>query len=229
MEEQISLPQNNPAPVPVQKHRHLKLLLILLILTFASIFSLLAYRSVYLKKQSATSEILYPPVTPSITETNEWKMYVHSKQGYSIQYPPGWYVYPDTSVGRYEEFQGTTFSSFEWRELLDSSLGRPPSVPIGESFFDIIVSGTDKTSDVTLEEYVQRANVYADRIVRPTELYISEIAGRSVFETESDSGLGHVIYFDKNNMVYSIFIPSNNTAVHEKTINQILSTIRFLE
>lgn len=163
------------------------------------------------------------PVAPVEIPQN-WQEYVDRDSGYSIKYPPEWFVFPKTIALRFPEQRGSAIASFQW-EGSNPKHGRPPDLPEGESFITFGVVGRDKASDETLAAYVMREFHYEGNYLLPGAL---DIAGQSAVQQEDGSGLGRSVYFSSGPTVYSVFIPTDIEPSHWPIIRLMLSSIKLI-
>lgn len=160
-----------------------------------------------------------PRTTPVIEdETKDWKTYTDAKFKYNFMYPPNWYLFPTDSGTTYVQ----SFAPDPNRNPEDMT------ILLKEAKIDIFWFGTKKFNERLLD-YLNR--IYREEIEPPTPKSFSEIplAG-GIVAYQPHNGIRYdTIYVDHNDDVFVINLPTQEEHPYRKTVDQILSTFKFLD
>ncbi len=162
---------------------------------------------------SPTQQLTVPVTTAKIDETANWKTYTSQKNSFSLKYPSGMEI--EEKSDNYTAFILAGPTQKKQTELYD-----------GIGLF--IIKGT--LQGRSLKNFVEAEAKQAGEMVKPiTTTYISSYEAY----TYTSRGLGeHTYIYIANNGTYWEIINSTGDPTHkgfQKTVDQILSTFRFIE
>lgn len=164
----------------------------------------------------------------------EWLVYLDAQAGFSIKYPPDWYL--NTTPPEERVFGSTT-------QLLSWDPKDPDPVPKGtkrpENFIKLeIVSdslramGRQFLPDETLAEWVQRTRPRSGDEMQILEEGETTLGGLpAYFQKTSYKGSEAIVYYVHRgaNMVYIWHWVSAPNSIHEQVIENMLATLTFFE
>lgn len=166
--------------------------------------------------------------TPTLTpdQAADWKNYTNNQYGFSIQYPQDWrsegQAVPPSNTDQYGNVSYPKYSDLksEGIEPLYKVLFFPANSQNG-----IVISINNNSKNYPLNQYFEIMN----RLIPtgfPTsgkEVSVGEISGIKVSVGCCSNPLIPIVYFEKNNKIYSI----SSGGKYEEILNQMLSTFKF--
>jgi len=165
-----------------------------------------------------------------VIDTTDWQTYRNSEYGYEIQYPQDWFVYDDSSecennLNKVKNYNRVRIQSFARPfECGYSGLGGE-GVLLNIFVTNEITSLNDWIENIKTVDPTMKVNIIKD-------VTISGITGKELTLT-CDCLIGVDFYriIEKNNTIYEFSVSTQgvNLDSYLPTINQILSTFKFLD